>query len=72
MMENGLLNNAKLFCRKECYECQSFIATIFDADFIREKVIKDFEKINIYIDKKQINCLGCYSGVYASYCNINC
>lgn len=62
------------FCGLDCETCEARIATINNDDTLREKVSKEWSKLNqVEITPEMINCVGCrVDGVKTPYCNKLC
>ena len=62
------------YCGLNCATCEARIATINNDDVLREKVAKEWSKLNhVTITKEMINCVGCkIDGVKTPFCESMC
>lgn len=71
LAENGLLTSTNFYKYKMCTKCKFLSATLGDANFIREQVIKEYKNININLTIEEIYCLGFSSeNCITKYCVI--
>lgn len=71
MADNGMLDSTVYHDYTICAKCKFFLATLGDADFIREQVMKEYKKKNIELSKEDIQCLGIGSlTCITKYCKI--
>lgn len=61
-------------CGLDCEKCEAYIATQNNDDELREKVAKDWSKLNgVSIATEMINCDGCNAnGRKTPFCNYLC
>ena len=62
------------YCGLNCEECEAYKATINNDDELREKVAKEWSKLNnVEITKEMINCEGCRAnGKRTPFCDKLC
>lgn len=71
LAENGLLTSTNFYKYEMCTKCKFLSATLGDANFIREQVIKEYKNININLTIEEIYCLGFSSeNCITKYCVI--
>lgn len=68
MAENGMLVGTQFEKYSVCSQCDFCTATLGDADFIRDKVIKNWKDKNREITPEEIFCLGYTFGECSAFC----
>ncbi|ABX43487.1 helix-turn-helix domain-containing protein [Lachnoclostridium phytofermentans] len=58
LADNGLLKSTIFNTYMRCTKCKFLLATLGDANFIREQVIQEYKNRNINLSIEEINCLG--------------
>lgn len=71
LAENGLMTSTNFYKYQMCTKCKFLSATLGDANFIREQVIKEYKNLNINLSIEEIYCLGFSSeNCITKYCVI--
>lgn len=63
LYENGLITDVGIGkCGSNCFQCNTFLATIEDDDDLRQKYISTKKLQGVKLEKEEIYCFGCMSG----------
>ena len=69
LIESGAIPNIMIcWCGIDCTRCRTFRATINNDDEMRKVIKKYYEELEIYIELKDLYCLGCRSDEIMSAC----
>lgn len=68
------MNDNIAYCGIDCKKCEAYIATVNDDNNLREKVAREWSKLNnVKITPEMINCSGCrMDGVKTIFCSTIC